>query len=415
MDGLQGLAQQLRRLKGRQIRANRKKTAFLTLAISCAVIGLGTWATLRGQEFQYRTVAIQHGDVNVAISATGNPNAVVTVQVGSQSDLALLKVNATNLPALPLGDSSTVQVGDIALAIGNSYGLGQTVTLGIVSAVGRGGLGIEDYEDFIQTDAAINPGNSGGALINTQGELIGINTAILSNGGGNQGIGFAIPSNMAGKIMTQIKAHGSVTRGWLGLEIQEMDSSLAKAFGLKDGEGALVSGTEPDGPAARAGIEKGDVIREINGEIVSDSRELRLKIAETTPGNTVEMKIVRDGSERTISVKVGTMSMDKEASDNANPQSTGKIGLAVEEMNGEVARELGLPSGTHGVVIVEVQPESPATDCGLREGDIIQEVNRQPIKTVPEFKDAVTHSSNSILLLVNRAGHTLYTVLDRNA
>jgi serine protease Do len=177
-------------------------------------------------------------EVKVALSDKREFKATV-IGTDAKSDLALLKVNASNLPALPLGDSSTVQVGDIALAIGNPYGLGQTVTMGIVGALGRSGLGIEDYEDFIQTDAAINPGNSGGALLNTRGELIGINTAILSNGGGNQGIGFAIPSNMAREIMTQIKDHGQVTRGWLGLEIQEMDPALAKAFGLKDNKGAL--------------------------------------------------------------------------------------------------------------------------------------------------------------------------------
>ncbi len=351
-------------------------------------------------------------DVKVSLSDKRELDARV-IGRDSKSDIALLKVNATNLPALPLGDSSEVQVGDIALAIGNPFGLRQTVTMGIVSGLGRGGLGIEDYEDFIQTDAAINPGNSGGALINTRGELIGINTAILSNGGGNQGIGFAIPSNMARKIMTQIKDHGQVTRGWLGLQIQEMDSSLAKAFGLKDGKGALISGVEPDGPAARAGIEKGDVIREMNGQIVNDSRALRLTIAETGPDSKVEMKIVRNGSERTLSVRVGTMPAEKQAANSENSESTGKIGVAVEEMNPEVAQELGMPSTTHGVVIAEVQPESPAANSGLRQGDVIQEVNRKSVKTVPEFKDAINRSTNSILLLVNRDGHTLYTVVDR--
>jgi serine protease Do len=352
-------------------------------------------------------------EVKVALSDKREFKASV-IGTDAKSDLALLKVNATNLAALPLGDSSTVQVGDIALAIGNPYGLGQTVTMGIVSALGRGGLGIEDYEDFIQTDAAINPGNSGGALLNTRGELIGINTAILSNGGGNQGIGFAIPSNMGRKIMTQIKDHGHVTRGWLGLEIQEMDSALAKAFGLKDGKGALVSGIVPDGPAARAGVEKGDVIREINGQIINDSRELRLKIAETVPDSKVEIKIVHNGSERTLSMTVGTMPTEKMAANTENP-ATRKIGVAVQEMNPEIAQELGIPSATRGVVIVQVQPESPAGDSGLREGDVIQEVNHQPIKTVSEFKDAVNHSSNSILLLVSRDGRSLYTVVDRDA
>ena len=353
-------------------------------------------------------------EVKIALSDKREFKATV-IGTDAKSDLALLKVNASNLPALPLGDSSTVQVGDIALAIGNAYGLGQTVTMGIVSAVGRSGLGIEDYEDFIQTDAAVNPGNSGGALINTRGELIGINTAILSNGGGNQGIGFAIPTNMARKIMTQIKDHGRVTRGWLGLEIQEMNTDLAKAFGLKDSHGALVSGVVPDGPAARAGIEKGDVIREINGQIINDSRELRLRIADVAPDTKAELKIVRNGSERSVSVTVGTMPTEKLAGNSGNPASNAKLGVAVQDVTPGVAQELGIPSSTRGVVIVQVQPESPAADSGLREGDVIQEVNRQSVKTVSEFKDAINHASNSILFLVNRDGHSSYIVVERNA
>ena len=353
-------------------------------------------------------------EVQVALSDKREFKASV-IGTDAKSDLALLKVNASNLPALQLGDSSSVQVGDIALAIGNPYGLGQTVTMGIVSALGRSGLGIEDYEDFIQTDAAINPGNSGGALINTRGELVGINTAILSNGGGNQGIGFAIPSNMARKIMIQIKDHGQVTRGWLGLEIQEMEPALAQAFGLADNRGALVSGVVPEGPAARSGIEKGDAIREINGQTINDGRELRLRIADTAPNTKVEMKVTRNGSERTVSVTVGTMPTEKTATNNENPASTGKIGVGVQDMTPGIAQELGIPKSTSGVVIVQVEPESPAAESGLRAGDVIQEVNRQSVKTVAEFKDAINRASSSILLLVDRDGHTLYTVVKRNA
>ena len=331
----------------------------------------------------------------------------------AKSDLALLKVNATDLPALLLGDSSAVQVGDIALAIGNPFGLGQTVTMGIVSALGRSGLGIEDYEDFIQTDAAINPGNSGGALINTRGELIGINTAILSNGGGNQGIGFAIPSNMARKIMSQIKDHGQVTRGWLGLQIQEMDSGLAKAFGLNDSNGVLVSEVDREGPAARAGIEKGDVIREINGQPVDDSGDLRLKVAESAPNSKVEIKVFRNGAERSLAVTVGTMPSQQVAENIETPVPTGKIGVAVQDLNPTVARELGMAAATRGVVIAQVQPESPAADSGLREGDVIQEVNRHAVTTVSEFREAVSRTSDSVLLLINRSGHSSYIVVNR--
>jgi serine protease Do len=357
------------------------------------------------------------GAIKVKVSLSDKREFTARV-VGAddKSDIALLKIDAANLPVLPLGDSSRVQAGDIVLAIGNPYGLGQTVTMGIVSAVGRGNLGIEDYEDFIQTDAAINPGNSGGALTDTRGELIGINTAILSNGtGGNQGIGFAIPSNMARKIMTDIKEHGQVTRGWLGLEIQDMNSALAAQFRVKDSKGALVSGVDPRGPAARAGIQRGDVLREIAGKTIDDSRDLRLQVAETPPGTAVEAKILRNGAERSLSITVGTMPAERKSASIEEPASGGKIGVAVEDMSPQVAQEAGVPPSTGGVIIVDVQSDSPAAESGLQVGDIVQEVNRKAIETVSEFKSAISDSPNTILLFINRGGHTLYTVVNRNA
>jgi len=351
--------------------------------------------------------------VTVSLSDKREFNATI---VGSddKSDVAVLKIEAGNLPVLPLGDSSTAQVGDIALAIGNPFGLGQTVTMGIVSALGRGNLGIERYEDFIQTDAAINPGNSGGALINTKGELIGINTAILANeNGGNQGVGFAIPSNMARNIMSEIRDHGEVIRGWVGIEIQDLSGGLAAAFGVPDNNGVLVTDIESDGPAYSAGLQRGDVIRQIDGRAIEDGRMLSMKIAEASPGRTLEFLVLRDGSERRLPAVVEKMPSDKQAEENPEPQSSRKLGLAIQDVNAQIARDLGIEPGTTGVLVVAVQPESPAFDSGLQPGDIVQEVNRKSIKTANEFRNAVSNPTDVILLSVNRGGHNLYMVVDR--
>ena len=302
-----------------------------------------------------------------------------------QTDIAVLKVDSAGLPAIPLADSSKVQVGDVELAIGNPFGLGQTVTMGIVSATGRGNLGIEDYEDFIQTDAAINPGNSGGALINMQGELIGINTAIISNGAeGNQGIGFAVPINMARKSMDQIMKTGRVIRGWLGISVQEVTPSVAKAFELDGSRGALVGSVTPDSPAAQAGISRGDIIVEINDEPVGDSRSLRLKIADMAPGTTLRLKLVHDGGEREAAVTLGEFPSEAQRAPARDSSNGPPIGIAVDGLTPEIASQLGLPVGTQGVVVVEVQPASPADNAGLRRGDVIQEVNRHPVSDLNE-------------------------------
>jgi serine protease Do len=235
-----------------------------------------------------------------------------------KTDVALVKVNATNLPYAHLGNSSEVEVGDIALAIGNPFGLGQTVTMGIISATGRGGLGIEDYEDFIQTDASINPGNSGGALVNTKGEVIGINTAILSRSGGNQGVGFAIPVDMVRQIMTQLKDKGTVTRARLGVAIQELTPQLASALGVKTSQGAVVGEVAPDSPAAKAGLRKEDVIIAMNGKEV-DARSLRNTVGAMTPGSRVDLKVLRGSSEEHFSVTLDAMPNDAQRTDQSEP------------------------------------------------------------------------------------------------
>jgi serine protease Do len=224
----------------------------------------------------------------------------------AKTDIALIKVDAKDLPHVTLGDSSKVEVGDIALAMGNPFGLGQTVTMGIISAIGRGGLGIEDYEDFIQTDASINPGNSGGALVNTRGELIGINTAILSRSGGNQGVGFAVPVDLVRHVMTQLKENGTVTRGRLGVYFQELTPKLASALGVKASEGAVVTEIVPDGPAAKAGLQKDDVIVGMNGKEV-DGRSLRNAVGSMGPGTSINLKVLRSGAERTLTVTLDRM------------------------------------------------------------------------------------------------------------
>jgi len=333
----------------------------------------------------------------------------------AESDIAVIKVDASGLTPIVIGDSSKLEVGDLVLAIGNPFALGQTVTMGIVSALGRTGLGIEHYENFIQTDAAVNPGNSGGALVNARGELIGINTAILSESGGNQGIGFAIPSNMARNLMNEIKEHGKITRGKLGVYPQDLSPSLAKTFGLKDTKGALVAQVEENGPAANAGIQQGDVIREINGTPIENPEALRFKIAETAPGSNMTVKVWRNGVEKTLTAKLGTL--DEKTASNDEPASganqSGKLGIAVQDLTPQVARQLGVPASRTGVVITQVQPDSPAADAGIRQGDIIEEVNRQPVKSANDFRNAVTQASKSVLLLIHRDDHTMYTVVEK--
>ena len=338
--------------------------------------------------------------------------------VGSdpKTDVAVVKISATGLPTLTFGDSDKLQVGDYVFAIGDPFGIGETATMGIVSAKGRGGLAIEDYEDFIQTDAAINPGNSGGALINARGELIGINTAILAgNGGGNQGIGFAIPISMAHRVMDQILKNGRVTRGYLGVAIQDMTPDLAKAFKAPEGKGALVGDVSSDGPGAKAGLQKGDAIEEIDGQTVTGVNDLRLRIASTVPGTTVHLKVLRNGEPRDVAVTLGQLPEKA----NEGPLSRGESegtpmkGVQVDELTPQLRRELDLSPNTHGVVVTDVSPDSPAADAGLRRGDVIEEVNRQPVDSVPEYRGALHRAGNqSLVLLVSRNGNTTFIVVE---
>ncbi len=269
------------------------------------------------------------------------------VGVDSKTDIAVLKIDADQLSALPFGDSSAVEVGDFALAIGSPFGLNQTVTMGIVSATGRSGLGIEDYEDFIQTDAAINPGNSGGALINVYGELVGINKAILSRGGGNQGVGFAIPINMAGNVMDQIVANGRVVRGWLGVMIQPVTPAVARAFELDEPSGALVGDVTPASPAEESGLRQGDIMLEIDGEAVEDTRELRLTVAMLGPGVEAILSVFRDGNRIEIPVTLGELSEDADTVDRQfGIESRRELmeGVSVQDLTAQLRRQLNMTS-----------------------------------------------------------------------
>ncbi len=352
-------------------------------------------------------------DVQVMLSDRREYKARV-IGKDDKADIAVVKIDAGNLPAITIGNSDAVEVGDYALAVGNPFGVGQTVTLGIVSATHRGlGNEIEAYEDFIQTDAAINPGNSGGALVNDRGELIGINTAIIAHGSeGNQGIGFAVPVNLARNIMNQILKNGKVTRARLGILPQDVTPTIARQFGVKDSQGALVGEVEANSPAQKAGLKTGDIILDVDDHSVYDANQLRNMISSMQPNTNVNLKIWRDGASRTLPVTLGELNPEEATNRGGAGRDNGSEsaleGVSVENVTSQMARDLKLPAGTTGVVVSEVSPASAAASAGLKQGDVIQEVNRRPVKNVAEFEAAVRNSKDGTLLLVNRDGHTVF-------
>jgi len=324
-----------------------------------------------------------------------------------KTDLALVKIDgASDLHPLPLGNSDELKVGSWVVAVGSPFGLEQTVTAGIVSAKGRV-IGSGPYDNFIQTDASINPGNSGGPLINTKGEVVGINTAILAQG---KGIGFAIPVNMAKDIAPQLQEKGHVTRGWFGVSIQEMTPELAKSFGLKEKKGALVSEVVTGSPAEKAGIQQGDVIMEFDGKAVADSQELPRMVASTPVGKSVNVKLWRNGKALDQQVKVSEMEENIEVSKTASHNKT--LGIAVQNLTPEMARRLRLKSET-GVVVTRVESGSPAADAGIQTGDIIREVNRTPVKSVEDLVQKLEQAKdqNNILLLVQRGQNNMFAAV----
>ncbi len=334
-----------------------------------------------------------------------------------KTDIAVVRIDATGLPTVAFADSDKLEVGEFVLAVGNPFGLTQTVTLGIVSALGRA-AGIAEYEDFIQTDAAINPGNSGGALVNVRGELVGINTAIFSQSGGNMGIGFAVPSNMAQSIMGQLVQTGKVVRGWLGVSIQELTPELASQFGVGDTKGVLVSDVMDDSPAKKAGFERADVIVEYDGKSMDSPTHLRNAVAQTPVGKKVSVKIIRDKKPKTIELTIAeqpksmAQSGEEEAGESATP--TGILSdLEVRELNEELAGRYGLKSGERGLVIVRVKSGGAAEEAGVREGDIVLEVNRQAVTSVKAYERIAGKlpKDQAVLLLLKRQGRTIYLTI----
>jgi Do/DeqQ family serine protease len=319
-------------------------------------------------------------------------------------DLAVLRIKASKLTALPIGNSATLQVGDFVVAIGNPFGLGQTVTSGIVSALGRSGLGIEGYEDFIQTDASINPGNSGGALVNIDGQLVGINTAIVGPSGGNVGIGFAIPSNMAKDVMEQLIKYGNVRRGQLGVYIQNLTPDLAKAMGLGNTVGAVITNVKKGSPAEKAGLEVGDVVTAVNGAKVETADQLRNAVGLLRVGDTVTLNVLHNGEEREIHAVIAEPIENKVNGERLDKRLSGaKLG--------DIEPSHPLAGQVKGVEVLDVEQDSPAWVAGLRKGDIIVSVNRQPVQSVGDLNDAIKSGGDGILLNIRRGDGALFIVI----
>jgi serine protease Do len=378
--------------------------------------GLGSGVLMRPDGYILTNNHVVDGAEQVDVELTdGRTFKAKVVGTDPATDLAVVKVDGTNLPTLPLGDSDAVRVGDVVLAVGNPLGVGQTVTMGIVSAKGRATQGGDSYEDFIQTDAPINQGNSGGALVSTRGHLVGINSQILSPSGGNIGIGFAIPANMAKNVMTQLIDHGQVHRGMLGVTIQPVTSDIARSLGLSQVRGALVNTVQTGSPADKAGVRRGDVITAVNGAAVKDSNDLRNDVAQMPPGSTAKLTVMRDGKEQSINVTLAERKgAGAEKGEEGGPSSngSGSFGMGVEPLTRERAQELGLQASS-GVLVVEVQPAGRAADAGLRPGDVITEVDRRPVNSPDALRAALKDGTKPALLLVQRGQATVYVTIDR--
>jgi serine protease Do len=346
-------------------------------------------------------------EIKVSIDDGKKEYTAKVIGTDPPTDVAILKIDAKDLPAITLADSDQLEVGDIVLAIGNPFGVGQTVTMGIVSALGRRGLGFNGYEDFIQTDAAINPGNSGGALVDAEGRLVGINTAIISRTGGNQGIGFAVPVNMARRIMDRLISGGKVTRGYLGIKLQDIDAGLAEQFGLPDQNGALVDDVLLHTPAEKGGIKSGDVITTFNGKPVADSHSLMLAVSECAPGTAATVKLLRNGQSRTVTVTLGELPAemmqgqnDQNNSNSGNNSTADALdGVTVSDLDHQIREELRTPAGINGAVVTDVDQDSNSAEAGLQRGDVIVEINRQPVSDADDAVRLCTGAKGDQILL----------------
>ncbi|HEX3773646.1 MAG TPA: DegQ family serine endoprotease [Polyangiaceae bacterium] len=377
-------------------------------------MGSGVIVSPDGYVLTNNHVVADAQEIKVTTSDRHNYDATV-IGTDPKSDLAVIKINGNvNLKPLEFGDSGRLRLGDIVLAIGNPFGVGQTVTMGIVSAKGRSDLGIETYEDFIQTDAAINPGNSGGALINGEGKLVGINTAILSRSGGYQGIGFAIPSNMAQPIMDSLKKNGKVVRGWLGVAIQDVDQDLATAMKLPSATGILLSDVKPGTPAAKGGLARGDVVLKVDGKTIDTTGQFRNFIAASGARHKVHLDFLRDGKSAVADVELGEMpeSDTTVASAPGAAQGGALDGIVLENLNPQNRSNFEIDENVRqGVVIVRIDPQSNAARAGLRPGDVVLEVNRVRVDSPQKFQELYGKSKDRVLLLVNRHGMTTYLVI----
>ena len=348
-------------------------------------LGSGVIVSPDGYILTANHVVAEADEVKVSIADNKKEYTAKVIGKDQGTDIAVLKIQAANLPAVTLADSDQLEVGDVVLALGNPFGVGQTVTMGIVSALGRSGLGFNGYENFIQTDAAINPGNSGGALVDVEGRLVGINTAIISRSGGNQGVGFAVPINMARNVLERLVSGGKITRGYLGIIPQDIDAGLAKQFNLPDQNGALVGDVSPDAPAAKAGLKSGDVILSVNGKDITGEENLRVTISQLAPGSQATLKIFRNGLYKTVVVTLGELPGGEAAvGGQDNPDSsTGMAdaldGVTVADLEPEVRQQLHVPATVHGALVSDVSGDSNSADAGLQPNDIIVEINHQSV------------------------------------
>jgi serine protease Do len=375
-------------------------------------LGSGVIFTADGYIITNNHVVENADEINVTLDTYEEYEATI-VGRDPKSDVALLKIEPkTDLPFVTFGDSDTLRVGEWVLAIGNPFGLQKTVTAGIVSAKGRS-INNESYGNFIQTDASINPGNSGGPLFNLNGEMVGVNTAIFSRTGGNIGIGFAIPINMAKNVLAQLKEHGKVTRGWLGVMIQQVTPDLADNFGLDRPIGALVGQVVPDSPADKAGLNAGDVIIEYNGKEVSQMSMLPAMVANTSVGEKANIVLIRDGQKQNITVEIGKLEdVDSVLADTETGTSK-KIGMTVQEITPKLAESLGIEE-IQGLIVSDIITGSVAAEAGILRGDIILEINREKVESIAQYKNVLqaTQEKKSILLLIKRDQHTRFVVID---
>jgi serine protease Do len=390
-------------------------------------MGLGSGVVVAADGYILTNNHVIDGADEIIVTFGKDKHEYKATKIGNDSatDIAVLKIDANNLTPITFTDSSKVRVGDISIAIGNPFNLTQTVTMGIISALGRSGIergttpqDSTRYEDFIQTDASINPGNSGGALVDVEGRLIGINTAIFSMSGGNQGIGFAVPSNLARTVMESLIKNGKVSRGFLGVALQPLSEDLAKQFKIADTNGALIAEVTSKSPAEKAGLQSGDVVTEIGGKKVEGTREFQFMIASMAPGTKAELKVLRDGKDQNITVELGERPGAKGIAAAEPPKPTDPDvldGVTVADIDADTRKKLEIPDTTKGVVITEIDPDSPSAEAGLKVGDVVMEVNREPITSSKQAVDLSekVKKEKKVLLRVSTKGASRYVVVER--